>query len=166
MDEYVKVYSNNRSYINRAKYKYLLNNFQIQNEKVMLLIYTYEWFKIPKENNFEKVVYHPFLTKNDQYLIDDLRTRYILRLGLFSLAYLTISNSFFAKRFKKPKFLLFNFYNLIITGLLSYSFWNIYLYKKLNQDVGTVKDLKKYLDLNVDLQKIIQELVNYNIKLI
>jgi hypothetical protein len=165
--EYVKVYCNNRSYINKVKNNYIINHALLHNDKVMLLIYTYEWFKIPKQNNFEKVIYHPFLTKKDQILVEELKTRYIFKLCLFTGIYLLISNGLFIRRFQqKPKIILFNLSNIAIASLLAYSFWNIYLYPRLNEEVPSVKELTKYLELNVDLEKIIQELVNYNIKLI
>jgi hypothetical protein len=167
MDEFVKVYSNNRSYINKVRSNYVINNSLLQNEKIMLLIYTYEWFKIPKDNNFEKVIYHPFLTKNDQMLVDDLRTRYVIKLGLFSLTYMAVTSLYFARRYKhKPKLILFEMGNIAVTGLLAYCFWKIYLYKRLNLDVRNITELQKYEKLDVDLEKVIQELVNYNIKLI
>jgi hypothetical protein len=167
MDEYVKVYSNNRSYINKVRSNYIINNSLLQNEKVMLLIYTYEWFKIPKENSFEKIIYHPYLTKNDQAIVDDLKICYIMKLGFCSLAYITLTNAYFIRRVKyKPKILLFNIGNTMLTGLLAFIFWNVYLYRRLNEEMKSHKVLQKYLSLNVDLEKIIKELVNYNIKLI
>jgi hypothetical protein len=167
MEEYVKVYSTNRSYINKVKDNYNMNNFSLLDEKLMLLIYTYEWFKIPKTNTFEKVIYHPLLTKSDQGIVDHIRTKYLLKTGLFGLVYFTLMNGIFISRFKhRPKVMLLKFSNALLTGIFTYIFWNTYLYNQLNKEVGAIKEFDKYMNLDVDLQKVIQELVNYNIKLI
>ncbi len=166
-EEYVKVYSNTRNFRDKVKTKYKVPNRLLFDDKILLMIYAYEWFKIPKSNNFERVSYHPFLVQKDLDLVNHICSKYIYLTLMPTLLLFIGGLGIVAKRNKKKAGrLLFGIINMITTNILGYCLWKYYFYHKLNEEVGNDPELNQYLELNVDINTIINELRNNNITLV
>ncbi len=165
-DEYIKMYSN-KKFQNKARKVYSLSDNLMYNDRILLLLYTYEWFKISKEKKFEQAFYHPYLTKNDMEMIKHIRLKYFLLLSTIDLfIYFSVVGYYSYKIKNKPKIILFQIINVFPTLAFGIYLWNSLISKKMNKEVENISKLNKYTKLDVDLEKIIKELVNYNIKLI
>jgi len=165
-DEYVKMYNNKRFQI-KAKKNYRLSDNIMYDDRILLLLYTYEWFKISKDKKFELAFYHPYLTNNDMEIIKHLRFKYLCLLSTINLLIYLCGIKYYSYKINsKPKIKLFQIVSIIPTIAFGIYLWNSVMSKKMNKEVERISELNKYMKLDVDLERIIKELVNYNIKLI
>jgi hypothetical protein len=166
-DGFVKLYSNTRNFREKVRNEYKVSNSLLYDDKVLLMIYAWEWFKIPKSNKFELVSYHPFLKQKDLDLITHLSIKYASMAFIPALCFFMFGLRMFSKRYnKKDKLIIFSMFHLITSNVLGFVLWKCFFYNKLNTEIENTKKFKKYLVLDVDKEKIKDDLKKYNIKLI
>jgi hypothetical protein len=163
-DEYVRVYSNTRNFRDRVKEQYKVPNSLIHDDRLLLLIYTYEWFKLPKTNKFELVSYHPYLKQKDLDLANHISNKYMYMTFMPTSLSFLFGLGYFSKYYKKrASRLLFGIVNLIVTNLFGLCLWKYYFLEKMNEEVSDNKRLKKYFELDVDKDMVREELKKYKI---
>lgn len=168
-DKPIEIYKNNKSYQEIVRRKYNITDIGLlYDDKILLLIYACDWFNIQPTKVYEKVCYHPYMTKRHHKKLNEIYENQKNNLFLFSLPFYGLL--YIAKRkFVKGTNLRKNFTatSLIFLSVVFFPilFWKFYLLKNMNKDIQIDKDLKQYLHLDIDRNKIKEDLLNYNIVL-
>lgn len=168
-DKPIEIYKNNKSYQEIVKRKYKINDIGLlYDDKILLLIYACDWFNIPSNKVFEKVCYHPYLTKKHHKKLNEIyenskNNLFLITLPFYGFLYLlkkkVVKGNNFRKNFK------FNLGIFSLAGLFPFLTWKLYLLENMKNNIQEDKDLSTYLELNIDKNRIKQELLNYNIVL-
>jgi hypothetical protein len=165
----LEVYKRNKTFQEIVKRKYNIKDQGIlYDDKILLLIYACEWFDIPNRKIYEKVCYHPLLTKRHHKKLNVIYENQKNNLYMFIIplyGFLYILKKKFAKGFNPRKHykILFSIYG---SGIVApFLMWKYILSKKMNEDIRNDNDLNQYLFLNFDRDKIKKDLLNYNIVL-
>ena len=169
LDKPIEIYKNNKSYQEIVRRKYNINDLGIlYDDKILLLIYVCEWFKIPFTNSYDKVCYHPYLTKKDHKKLESIYENQKNNLFLSTLPFYFLL-ILMKRKYVKGNNLRKNFkpIGLLTASVFIYPYvlWNFILYPKMNKDIQEDSQLQKYFSLDVDQDKIKRDLLNYNIVL-
>jgi hypothetical protein len=162
------IYKNNKSYQEITRRNYKIKDPRVfYDDTILLLIYAYEWFKIPERNAFEKVCFHPYLTKGDFNKANELRENQKINLFAFCIVPLYAGLFLIKRKIARTTYYRRNWSPIIgivsAAILVPFACWNVVLKKKLDNDIKEDPNLKKYLTLDLDKNKISKDLLNYNI---
>lgn len=166
-NEFQCVYKNNKYFQNYYKTKYNLTDDHILlDDNLILLIYACEWFKIPDEDKFDKVCYHPYLTKKDNRKLTQIYQHYTNLfiyecVGLLGVAFLIRRKMIRPYNIRKRGLKTLGLF--LGVGMVAFLSWKFIFMRRLNQRIRKDKDLEKYSTLNLDRNKIKEDLLNYNI---
>lgn len=168
-NEQLAIYKNSKSYQEIVKNKYNIKNPNyLYDERILLLIFAYEWFDIPKMKIYDKVSYNPYITTKDFKKLNTIYQNYSNNL-LLSFLPIGLTVFLIKRRFLNNKFKSFKrnwkFYLLIggIVTMVPPALWYLYFLPKMNKNIVEDPQLRKYLELDVDKEKIRLDLLNYNI---
>jgi hypothetical protein len=166
-DQLAKLYLSRSKFKQIAITKYMIPKDLQNEEKILQLLYVFHWFKINKNDSFQLVYYHPFINKNDMNRVTELFLKYAGYSILPSLLYCIAGLKFYKiNNLKNIPLMRINLAHLCLSTIFGISLFVLYFYRRLNKEIKTQPEFKKYFDLKVDIDKIIQELHNYNINLI
>ena len=130
----------------------------LQKSSILRLLYALEWFSIPESYILHKVKFNPYLSFEDSKKINKLilfnRIEYILSFLLFSKI---------VHRTMKIKFPIIRLFSSICLGTTCTFLKNIMLMKKLNLKILKEQNLSKYLQLEVDKEKLKKDLMGMGI---
>jgi hypothetical protein len=165
----VEIYKQNKSFQEIIRRRYNINDIGLlYDDRILLLIYTYEWFQIPAANLYDKVCYHPLVVRKDHIKLSEIYENeknifLATMLPFFGLLY------FIKSKFSKGRNLRKNFKLLALIStsavVVPSVLWKLYFVSRMNRNIFNDTSLNKYLKLNVDKEKIKQDLLNYNIVL-
>jgi hypothetical protein len=161
------IYKNNRFYQDTCKQRYDINDLNIlYDDNILLLIYACEWFKIKDSNVHDKVLYHPYLTVRDHSNLNKIYQHYKNNLifetvGVASIFYILKKKYVVSKKFRKT----WKPVSAMALGmiLIPYFSWNYIFKKQMNNEIRKNERLGKYLYLDLEKEKLRNELLNYNI---
>ncbi len=163
------IYKNNKSFQEIVKRKYnITQSSLLYDDGLLLLIYTYEWFNIPKCNVYDLVGYNPLITRKH---FDKLTKKYEHQKNIYLLTILPFfAIMYYLKiRYVKGSNFRKNFTPMMALGFMSifypFALWNYFFVPRMNYEIKSDEDLKSYLNLNVDKDKIQRDLLNFNIVL-
>jgi hypothetical protein len=160
-----KAYYLSRSYQMHIKDKYnIMNNSLLYDDKLCLMLYAREWFNIPKEMSYMKIILHPYLTIRDDKLLKDMNKNNNRSLIFYFLGNLALMN-ILGQRIKrsKTKLALRFLFTLGLCAVSTYLYKTYYLNLKFEETLKEDKNLNKYLKLDLDYNKIKADLSNYGI---
>jgi hypothetical protein len=136
-------------------------------ERIIELISMLEWLKINKTKKYELVINHPLLTVRDHIKIQNLSLNYFGYTAFAIVIYLLPGIKYYKmNRVKNISMKKIYITHLLLSLVFGNSLSKIWFSKRLDEDISKIPEFNKYYDLNVDIEKIIQELNNFNIKLI
>jgi hypothetical protein len=166
-NEPLAIYKNSKSYQHIVRDRYNITNQSIlYDDRLLLMIYAYEWFQIPDKNIYEKVCYNPYITNKDYKLLNkiyDSQKFNVVLLSIFGFLIIPIIKAKIIKKYKihkhnwKPELLSLGL--MIALPVVS---WFGFFQRKMNKDIKG-SDLNKYLSLDLNKEKIKEDLLAYNI---
>lgn len=147
-----------------SRNKYSIDNKEIyHDQRILLLLYSLEWFNINEKNYKMKIENHPLLLNNDYLRYKEYRNKYkrmqIYLSGFLSWVGLIFSFSYFKGNFKK-----LTMYSLLIFSI-SYSCLDLISSKKINSFIKDDNKLNQYLKLDLDINLIKMELKDKGINI-
>lgn len=160
-----KSFYTTRSYQMYIKEKYdISRNTLLYDDNISLLLYASEWFQVPKSNVFMKIQLHPCLTIKHDHLLNTYQNQYRRNLAFVAFGTGLVYNLFGNKKTKARRAL--NFIVSIVIGTTGALLFNqLYYKKKYEQQLAEDPSLKQYLELDLDRNKIREDLKNYGIVL-
>ncbi len=164
-DDEPKAYYLSRSYQMLIKDKYnIMNNSFLYDDKLCLMLYASEWFNIPKDMSYMKIILHPNLTIRDDKLLKNINKNNNRTLIFYFLSNLAFMNIIGQKvKRSKTKLALRFLLTLGLSANSSYLFNTFYVNPKFEETLKKDKNLNKYLTLDLDYKKIKADLSNYGI---
>ena len=137
-------------------------------DRILLLIYAYEWFGIPPNYIYDKVCYHPYLNKIDFKRLNEIYEHeknicLLSNIPFFTLIFLSYKRYGKGGSFRKNKRLLLT----SAFGAVAYPYmlWKYLFAQRMNRHIIDDPNLNKYLNLDIDKEKIKNDLLNFNIVL-
>jgi hypothetical protein len=139
----------------------ILHNGMYYDDKVLKLLYSYDWFDLKENNLYRKVSCHPNLTKADKTKVDEIKLKNSMLIYTAFPVY-GLAHYFSNKIIKKKNRILAR--GLVYLTMIAW--WVCYVnYRriKINYDIQKEPTLDKYMTYEMDQNKIKIELLNYNI---
>ncbi len=138
---------------------YLTKEVHYLNQSNLLLLYALEWFNYNKNDKLSLIKYHPYLRNVDYDILEQYRTKNKNNLKLLCLCMIGTVGIYWVSKIKISPFTI-TVLGIKMLGLSLFtalSSW-FYLNNKLNSFIENDKDLKRYLELDIDKIKIKKEL--------
>ena len=160
-----KAYYLSRSYQMLIKENYnITSNSLLYDDKLSLMLYANEWFKIPINMHYMKIKLHPYLTIKDDNLINHLTNEHRRNIAFFFLGNLAVMNAIGYKIKKtKVRTILKFVVTVFISSMTTTLYKNFYLNPKFVKKLENDQNLSKYLTLDIDRNLILNGLRNYGI---
>ena len=155
--------SNYQQYI---KSKYLIENKDIYlNQKVLLLLYAFEWFNISKNDISSKLKYHPYLKREDYNKFEKEHNRVKKITSLITIMTFTSSTAYLLNKLKDKNSV--NLTYLMIKGFfitsLSFLMCKIYFKSQLSNYIQLDPSLNQYMKLDISRDMIRSDLIKLGI---
>ena len=168
-DKPLEIYKMNKTYQELIKRKYKIKDpHLLYDEKILLLIYTVEWFNIPDYKLYDKICFHPLITKRHYKKLNDIYENHknnLILITFFFYGFLYLLKKTFAKASNTRRNYKIIFPFALLAIIQPYLTWEFILKRKMNKDIGEDQNLINYLKLDFDKEKIKNDLLNYNIVL-
>lgn len=155
--------SNYQQYI---RSKYLIENKDIYlNQKVLLLLYAFEWFNISKNDISSKLKYHPYLKREDYDKFEKENNRVKKITSLITIMTFTSSTAYLLNKLKDKNSV--NLTYLMIKGFfitsLSFLMCKIYFKSQLCNYIQLDPSLNQYMKLDISRDMIKSDLIKLGI---
>jgi hypothetical protein len=167
-DKPLEIYKNSKSYQEIVRRRYNINDLGLlYDDKILLLIYAYEWFSIKENDLYNKVCYHPYLTVKDKKYLDSIyenqKNIFYIQLVPFYFSLYIFKRKYIKVSIRKSFKPLATIYSLgLIYPIISWMFLISY---SMNEHIKQDNKLQNYFNLDVDRTKIQKDLLNFNIVL-
>lgn len=155
------------NYKDHVKENYTVADPQImENETILQMIYSLEWYDIPRSCKTDLIEFHPYLTDDDYEKLYYIKYQHLLELSLSGALFTLFNNrllnnyapSIFRKRYVRfPMALIFG-------GLCTYGFNLAMLKTLLYKDLKEEK-LDKYFELDLNAEMMKKDLAEFGIKI-
>jgi len=161
-DKIKEIYFSTNKYLSFNFQQYIKNKYSIDDkniyhdQRILLLLYSLEWFKINENNYNLKIENHPLLLNKDFYLYKEIQKKYKRTQIFLSCTLSWIGLMIFFNNYK-GNFRKMFIYSSIIFSVGYYSFGK-YSAKKIYSLILNDNNLNKYFKLDIDLNLIKKEL--------